>query len=427
MAVTSPAMQQSGLLTEAAQMVPMLAKRLADSLEAAGLDPRDIFKQTGWLRDTDGTWVYNQGAGELKLRDPSETPRLTPASYSKPAEVEQAPRRFLTDDDPAGIQGIASGNRWPSYRTRGGSIKEVIDPLDRTAFRPPKADELFDAPFMFEGTPNLRNIDVNMQYEPDAYRYGGGFIPQRYMDPGQGPMVDITAPKPGSAAPEGHDVLSVARHEIGGHGIQDYYARPMGGNWQMPEMDILGMEVAKRAREGEQRLHDTTTDIMNRRMETMGFDEATRDLRRVAFSDWRPQYGPFTDINNYSGYASGVKPAYSESSWPFLGYKGLHGEAMARNEQTRGALPQGLPMTGERGGYRTQGGGWKDVEGYNQPGPREGDLHPFETLDMPPDLLFMRPSGENVLESPFSGGGQFPPQGAFDWLFFPRGVTKDRG
>jgi hypothetical protein len=83
-------------------------------------------------------------------------------------------------------------------------------------------------------------------------------------------------------------------------------------------------------------------------------------------------------------------------------------------------------MTGEKGGYTTRGGAWVPHE-YNVPGAREGDLHPFETLDIPPDLMFMRPQGEDPISPPLSGAGKFPPEGKFDWLFLPPGVSRHRG
>jgi hypothetical protein len=275
-----PPVQNVGFQTEISHMVPMLAKRLADTLEKAGLDPREIFKQTGWARDTDEMWIYNQGTPDLRLKTPEETSGLESPTYRAPARVESQPRNYMTSDF------AAPGTRNPQYLTRGGSVETVGLP-GGSVFRPPTAGELFHHPMM---EPGISNIPTEARFEPNADRFSGGYRPGQYTTTGA-PEVDLTAPKPGEAAPEGHDLLSVARHELYGHGYQDLFNRPMGGTAQGSGMADLGIETAKRANTAKNRIQDMYADIIQRRKQE---GSSTQDLTKHVFSGRElPRYDPW--------------------------------------------------------------------------------------------------------------------------------------
>lgn len=447
--------QKASIITEASHAAPLLAKRLAETLEKAGKDPREVYKATGWLRDTDGNWVYSTGdqsfnydteIGRRISHDPSDTLLKTEPAHPR-----------MTQPDPKLAKQPAGNAR---YMTRGGERKEgggPVGPEPRLAWRTqtpdpeqldfaeltrksligeanpfmeaaqenrrlpppmvstPTAGELFNAPFMFEASPDLKKLKTVAHFDP---QFSGEYSPTFKKVVGQG-----------SENPDDpRNLRQVLAHEVLGHGQQDIYGLPRGGMSSEGGMVTIGNEIMQRAREGKQRVSQLLMDRVDELMaQGMTREEASRHVMANYFSV--PTYDPWMDLNTGTGYAPGVKPPYRHSSEGMVGYEGQHGEAFARNIENRMKnLTSDIPMTvepGMEGEYLTTSGKHERDPRFTGK-PHEGDVHPFETLDIPPDLLFARPQWSEIgPKRPFETGyywdaskqGKFETPGKFDWLW----------
>jgi hypothetical protein len=431
--------ERAGFITELSHMAPMLAKRLAENLEKSRLDPRQIYKQTGWFRDVDGKWIYKVGDQAMRLTD---TPIGRSPSLTGPAAAPLYPSRpALTGDESL----FSAGGTAQAVRNQGVRPNPLLrlrenqphpdqldfadipraatagfvpggDPRFAMQFRPPTAGELFHHPMMFEATPELANVPM-AGYQHATVHKGTGSYSGRDIG---GPRInDVNAREGGLEDPE--SALSVALHELG-HGEQDIYGRPYGGSTKEGGMGEFGKDVMKlaRKREGEQQ-----NDWMVQKQAGAAKEDILGDVPPGIGNQYR-NYGRWSDLGNLTGYGPEGKTSYASSSPEYLGYMAQHGEAMARLAQRMAAMPT-MKMTGDPGVYTTRAGELLPAPGFVK-GPVEGDVHPFEALDIPPDLLYSRPQSAKKRGSrPVYEQGKFPTGSRqFDWLLAPWRVPKGK-
>jgi hypothetical protein len=95
--------QVAGLVSGAAETAPKLAKYLAEWLLKRNVDPREVYKQTGYIQDTTtGELIYSFGDQGMKVR--TDNPLLAPpeapgGAYAKEARVYEKPGIPMKEGD----------------------------------------------------------------------------------------------------------------------------------------------------------------------------------------------------------------------------------------------------------------------------------------------------------------------------------------
>jgi hypothetical protein len=214
---------------------------------------------------------------------------------------------------------------------------------------------------------------------------------------------------PGESPAEGQLTMpSVILHEVGAHGAQRRFERPSGGRSGDSGMLQRGAQVSNLARARLQELEDSYVQEIGRLMnnEAMPFSEASKLYREIfpGYGQAKEQYKNISQqkvMDPDLGWKASSNPNYS-------GYHAGAGEAQARAMQRRAAdLSDRLPMTDEN--YL-----WKGSPSLQKP--LEGDVHPFQSYDTPPDLLEARtPTGYNPAYG-LDYDTFKPSPGQFDWL-----------
>jgi hypothetical protein len=461
---------------------PALLKHLAEQLFGEGVSPRKIFKQTGWSKDVDGEWHYEYGDAGMKVREdnPNLDIQTEPQDKNQAgtrAQVFQTPKtpmkggrdevwtqgknlqaRFEGDTvgemvpSPTGSQtitdpltlnpaGAAPGNypmlkmrqqvdpaqmdfsdtfnsNLPENEWEDGFNRPKRDPRPFNQSRNPTFGELFEHPWQQSYQPDLSAQQVEANYTFGKNEYGGSYGNFR---PGgkariYGSLGGITTP---------HSMEQVAAHETIGHGGQDIEGRPWGGSPEELNQADHGQEVVDLA---GRRMDELRTrqkeDIAH--LISLGLDPAAaKELFRGSnpnLPDLFHQYRDYSDRKVFepydpTGYRGKRDLVHPEK---MVGYMAEAGEANARNIETRASeLSDRVPMTGEKPWEQFSGGPGSDA--FDQR-PLRADVHPFDTMDIPPDLTSVRyyTGDENRLVAPEANQ---PSPGAYDdWMLKKYGM-----
>jgi hypothetical protein len=443
---------------------PELLKHLAEKMFKGGADPREVYARTGWLREPGGELVYNYADQGMKIREdnrllmrPSEEPYATGAPIGTEAEMREQPGIPMKEGTKGyTTRGGETKTRYGSARLKPGESLEKgaldlppgplpakmvqedptrVGTIDFSALDPsfnqpagmtrgnlaraPTFEELFEHPLQQQYQPELGGIPVHgahYTFSPDPAEpsYGGSFSPLvGYKDPNvpyipgdvsrsavglaKGPLGGVNVP---------YSMPSVALHEAIGHGGQRLEQLPEGGMGYEPGMMQRSLEVQKTAK---QRLK-TIEDQMRQNVAHLvagGVSKPTASRMVLeTYPGYLPETGKYSraveqkELVPTAGGRLKTKGIYDPAH---QGYLAESGEAAARNLQTRAAdLTSAIPYRGEPRVRR-----------------HEGDVHPLETYDMPPDLLRNRiatglnPGRTSLL---FDPNTPQPSPGQYDWL-----------
>jgi hypothetical protein len=266
----------------------------------------------------------------------------------------------------------------------------------------PTASDLFEHPTMFENTPALGTSRTVANYTFGGPQdYSGSFI-----DMGNSGIIHAQGSLGGVTTPQSME--SVFLHEQG-HNAQKVYGLPRGGNPDEGGMFDRGTEARDAARQRLAELESKYTNDTNQ-LVAMGIqpDAAAKMVERLYpnVPQWQQKYATIAEGLPLRGVQPGTTMPLE-----YTGYRAEGGEAQSKNLQHRAAnLSNRIPMTGET----------RMSEDFAKP--LEGDVHPFDTMEIPPDLTRLR------YRDPSGGEREVKPRlGEYDWLLHPQGRSPPLG
>ena len=349
------------------------------------------------------------------------TPTRTPLGIDtrKPGNFPLIKMRQQADPAQGDFADLFNPNK-PEDDWEVGFGRPSRDPRRYNQQRKPTFSELFSHPQAEAYVPELGGIpmDANYSFGGD-YDYGGNYGNFKKGD-------DARAFGQQGGIGTMNSMEQVAAHEVIGHGQQDKQYRPWGGNYKESDQTAHGQSVMDLAKQRTGQLGQWQADELNR-LQSEGHADPFEEFERLYpnFYDWREKYRDWTSGRIFGNERFSPLMRNELAKPNYVGYMAEGGEASARNIEERARkLSSRIPMTGEEQ--------WQQFPG-NDPAattaaieqdqrPLQADVHPFATMDIPPDLQRQRyltgPQGSN--DRKLAGGLRAHPD-KFDWIFGPGG------
>lgn len=343
---------------------PQLAKFLAQQLEKSGVHPEKIFKQTGWFKNLADEWSYEVAPKGARLR-PEVQQNIGPSEYlvKKPSTEPNRQPSIERFDPNYPAEPLHSNSKSARLTHEPGDPYEMRWAAQNEI---PNTGEVLEDSDLFGYIPELQNTTM-MARQPSPFQgsnlgpwedFHGGYG----YDPGLGHAIGITGSGRGVDARMGiTPIETAATHELQ-HNINAMQGSQAGANPDIVDPQI-GYDVLKQAT----RSSNAIRPDRNSNPILAGLYDRYDALRRKT-NDYMQRGVGMPDIGKQIGYEAGV------------------GETEARNAEFRTQMLGGIPMTDspEEAALRRR------LTGQPDAGDRPADVHPFRTMDYPPDLQYLR-------------------------------------
>jgi hypothetical protein len=293
----------------------------ATALEQAGVDPVDIWRQTGTFRGADGIMRQEISDAGAIYRNPEQLKELGREKKEQALALKQ---RLVTPIGQKDMFPKALTEAKKPVREEAKRLKEEADVLGRYSdVRGQPAKFVYEHPDLYKAYPELADVQV--------YQGGRGTMGEQASMRGSGPDLEMEITQKGLKA----DPKSSLLHEMQ-HGVQNLEGMAPGGNtvtaFQNPEaLKILG----------DMRLKANTPMSFEDFVKKGGYGDDQETLARAA--------------EEYKDYAEDV-PALAKKydldtqrTAAMEYYKRLAGEAEARASQAR--EPMGMAERGQEFPY----------------------------------------------------------------------------
>lgn len=379
---------------------PQLAKMLAHKLDEAGVHPEQIFKQTGWFKDLDNLWKYEVGDIGTGLK-PEAATKLSRLGSSRPLTQPE-----MNYPDPRRFEGTIEADQ-PGRSSSDPRPPMTMDVGDPYAPKPygisdlPALGDVYDHPELFGYIPELMKAKTQVETTPKFSGLGTSF------EGGWGPPTGkpgvaehgVVYGKGSNSTPNGtglSELETVLLHEIGGHGASYYSGGPIGGSPRSMDAAV-GQNIVDQSRRMQQSIFD---DLKRWKEEqwASGSREPSGNLTAQWYSEnpmlaaLYDRYGRIQRENAQMQAAGRTEDQANQ----FTAYEGSVGETAARNVETRAHMLGGIPMKGD-----------PMLSGKQRP----ADVHPFRTMDYPPDLQYLQWDQNDP------AGKITPAPSLYNWLF----------
>jgi len=372
---------------------PALARFLAEQLERAGAHPEEIFRQTGWFKNLANEWSYevapmasrlkpeharNIGTSELLVKKPSTAPDRQPELLrydpGNPYEVKHAntPSQNMTHDpgDP--------------FMARWADQKEL-----------PNVGETFDNPDLYGYVPELRDTTALLTRPMPFTGSGGGPWDNFSGGYGSGPgpggglehVISASGEHSAQIARQGVTPLENAFTHETQHNINALQGSPAGAT-PVDADPAVGLQTLSQADREAQDIFS----LINRWKKGQ-WDAGSPDFSGDLTNQWREKnptlwglYERYNDLIRKAGDFSG-RGMPQDAIGKQINYESSVGETEARNAEHRATkMLGGIPMTDspQEAALRER------LTGVSGQGQRAADVHPFKTMDYPPDLQHLR-------------------------------------